>query len=50
MLAAQQTVTEREWYLGSADAIRKNLGELRDESRGITPARDYIIASGSCAS
>ncbi|KAL4420196.1 hypothetical protein ABPG77_011412 [Micractinium sp. CCAP 211/92] len=47
VLAAQQTVTEREWYQGSADAVRKNLGELRDEARGVTPARDYIILSGS---
>ncbi len=34
-------------YQGSADAVRKNLGELRDEARGVTPARDYIILSGS---
>lgn len=27
--------------------MRKNLGELRDEARGVTPARDYIILSGS---
>lgn len=47
VLAAQQTVTEREWYQGSADAVRKNLGELKDEARGITPARDYVILSGS---
>ena len=52
VLAAQQTTaTERDgWYQGSADAIRKNLAEFRDESRGITPARDYIILSGSGAS
>jgi hypothetical protein len=47
VLAAQQTVTEREWYQGSADAVRKNIGELKDEARGITPARDYVILSGS---
>ncbi|PRW44900.1 glucose-1-phosphate adenylyltransferase [Chlorella sorokiniana] len=47
VLAAQQTVTEREWYLGSADAVRKNIGELKDEARGITPARDYVILSGA---
>lgn len=47
VLAAQQTVTEKEWYLGSADAIRKNITELKDESRGISPATDYIILSGS---
>lgn len=34
-------------YQGSADAVRKNLGELRDEARGVTPARDYIVLSGS---
>ena len=34
-------------YLGSADAVRKNIGELKDEARGITPARDYIILSGA---
>lgn len=34
-------------YLGSADAVRKNIGELKDEARGITPARDYVILSGA---
>jgi len=34
-------------YQGSADAVRKNLGELKDEARGITPATDYIILSGA---
>lgn len=47
VLAAQQTVTEKEWYRGSADAIRKNIGELKDEARGISPATDYVILSGS---
>lgn len=47
VLAAQQTVTEKEWYRGSADAIRKNINELKDEARGIAPATDYIILSGS---
>lgn len=36
-------------YQGSADAVRKNIGELKDEARGITPARDYVILSGSGA-
>lgn len=47
VLAAQQTVTEREWYQGSADAVRKNIVELKDEARGISPARDYVLMSGS---
>lgn len=47
VLAAQQTTTKKEWYKGSADAIRKNLNELKDESRGIEPATDYVILSGS---
>ncbi len=47
VLAAQQTVTEKSWYKGSADAIRKNIDELKDEARGIAPATDYIILSGS---
>lgn len=34
VLAAQQTINGKEWYKGSADAIRRNLGELKDESRG----------------
>ena len=34
-------------YLGSADAVRRNIGELKDEARGITPARDYVILSGA---
>lgn len=47
VLAAQQTVMEKEWYRGSADAIRRNISELKDEARGIAPATDYIILSGS---
>lgn len=47
VLAAQQTVTEKEWYRGSADAIRKNISELKDEARGVDPATDYVILSGS---
>lgn len=47
VLAAQQTTTKKEWSKGSADAIRKNLNELKDESRGIEPATDYVILSGS---
>lgn len=31
----------------AADAIRKNITELKDESRGIEAASDYIILSGS---
>lgn len=44
------TISFPQWYCryrGSADAIRKNIIELKDEARGITPARDYIILSGS---
>lgn len=29
--------------------MRKNIDALKDESRGITPARDYILMSGSGA-
>lgn len=47
ILAAQQTVNTSEWYKGSADALRKNMNELKDEARGITPATDYIILSGT---
>jgi glucose-1-phosphate adenylyltransferase len=48
VLAAMQTATEKDgWYTGSADAIRKNINELKDEARGIAPATDYIILSGS---
>ena len=47
VLAAQQTVAAKEWYRGSADAIRKNIDTLKDEDRGIPPATDYIIMSGS---
>lgn len=47
VLAAQQTATEKSWYLGSADAIRKNMEELKDEARGVHPASDYIILSGA---
>lgn len=47
VLAAQQTVSAKEWYKGSADAIRRNLMELKDEARGVEPAEDYVIMSGS---
>ena len=32
VLTAQQTVSAKEWYKGSADAIRRNLMELKDEA------------------
>ena len=47
VLTAQQTIKGKEWYKGSADAIRRNLGELKDESRGVDPATDYVVLSGS---
>ena len=47
LLAAQQTINGKEWYKGSADAIRRNLMELKDEARGVEPADDYVILSGS---
>jgi glucose-1-phosphate adenylyltransferase len=47
VLAAQQTVTQREWYKGSADAVRKNMSDLKDEWRGVSPASDYVILSGA---
>jgi glucose-1-phosphate adenylyltransferase len=47
VLAAQQTNSSREWYKGSADAIRKNIFELKDEARGVDPATDYVILSGA---
>jgi glucose-1-phosphate adenylyltransferase len=47
VLAAQQTISGKEWYKGSADAIRRNLMELKDEARGVEPAEDYVILSGS---
>jgi glucose-1-phosphate adenylyltransferase len=51
-LAAQQTPVSpgggAAWYAGSADAVRKCAGDLRDEWRGgLTPARDYVLLSGS---
>ncbi|KAL6766920.1 hypothetical protein ACKKBG_A37900 [Auxenochlorella protothecoides x Auxenochlorella symbiontica] len=47
VLAAQQTVTEKDWYQGSADAVRRNINELMDEARGVTPATEYVILSGA---
>ena len=47
VLTAQQTISGKEWYKGSADAVRRNLHELKDESRGVPPATDYVILSGS---
>lgn len=47
VLTAQQTVAAKEWYKGSADAIRRNLMELKDEARGVEPAEDYVIMSGT---
>eukprot|EP00889_Picochlorum_renovo_P006823 jgi/Picre1/33853/NNA_001332.t1 len=47
VLTAQQTIGGSEWYKGSADAIRRNLDSLEDENRGVAPASDYVILSGS---
>lgn len=47
VLAAQQTPSDQSWYKGSADALSKNMSELKDESRGISPATDYVILSGA---
>lgn len=47
VLAAQQTPSEKDWYKGSADALRKNMSELKDESRGISPATEYVVLSGA---
>jgi glucose-1-phosphate adenylyltransferase len=41
ILAAEQTVTNRDWYQGTADAVRKNLDRLNEQR----PA-DILILSG----
>src|SRR5687768_17403159 len=41
ILAAEQTVTNRDWYQGTADAVRRNLDRLNDQR----PA-DILILSG----
>jgi glucose-1-phosphate adenylyltransferase len=46
LLVAQQTPTSNEWYRGSADALRSNVEELRDEVRGVPEAQEYVVMSG----
>ena len=41
ILAAEQGVGKRDWYQGTADAVRQNLNHLLTE-----PARDVLILSG----
>ncbi len=41
ILAAEQTPSNRDWYQGTADAVRKQLAELRTHD-----TRDYLILSG----
>jgi glucose-1-phosphate adenylyltransferase len=41
ILAAEQTPSNRDWYQGTADAVRKQLSELRTHD-----TRDYLILSG----
>lgn len=47
VLASNQTFTNKEWYRGSADAIRQSFEEIMDENRGLTAATDYVILPGS---
>jgi glucose-1-phosphate adenylyltransferase len=41
ILAAEQGIDRRDWYQGTADAIRQNLHHLDD-----SPARDVLVLSG----
>lgn len=41
ILAAEQNVENRNWYQGTADAVRQNLGRLTD-----TDPRDVLVLSG----
>jgi glucose-1-phosphate adenylyltransferase len=41
ILAAQQTMDSVNWYEGTADAVRRNLGTIRDQN-----PRDCLILSG----
>ena len=41
ILAAEQTLTSADWYQGTADAIRKQLFEIR-----VTGAKDILILAG----
>jgi glucose-1-phosphate adenylyltransferase len=41
VLAAQQTNEAADWYQGTADALRQNLGQLDDEA-----VRDVLVLSG----
>lgn len=41
ILAAEQTLENRDWYQGTADAVRQNLGRLSEPD-----ARDVLILSG----
>ena len=41
ILAAEQTLENRDWYQGTADAVRQNMGHLL-----VTAPRDVLILSG----
>jgi glucose-1-phosphate adenylyltransferase len=41
ILAAEQSVTSSDWYQGTADAVRQNLGRLQESG-----AREILILSG----
>lgn len=41
ILAAEQTLNNKDWYQGTADAVRKQISELK-----ATHARDFVILSG----
>lgn len=46
VLAAHQTPTEASWYLGSADAVRRNLPSIFEDYRGSMLPDDMLILSG----
>lgn len=46
VLAAQQTTTEKDWYKGSADAVRRNLPMILEPFRGATLPDELLVLSG----
>jgi glucose-1-phosphate adenylyltransferase len=46
VLAAQQTATEKDWYKGSADAVRRNLPMILEPFRGAALPDELLVLSG----
>ena len=46
VLACHQTPEQNSWYRGSADAVRRNLGPILEQYRGVGIPDELLILSG----